>query len=55
MTKTLMTRLLNLPGLTFFIAAAFLLLQPQTLKAQTDEDAIMMNKKLLFGEQFIQF
>jgi hypothetical protein len=42
MTKMLMTRSLNLPGLAFAVAALFL--QPQTLKAQTDEDAIMMNK-----------
>ena len=43
MTKMLMTRLLNLPRLAFAVAAV-LLLQPQTLKAQTDEDAIMMTK-----------
>src|ERR1700754_1493183 len=44
MTKMLMTRLQNLPGLAFTVAAVLLFLQPQTLKAQTDEDAIMMTK-----------
>jgi hypothetical protein len=44
MTKMLMTKLLNLPRLAFAVAALLLFLQPQTLKAQTDEDAIMMNK-----------
>lgn len=39
-----MTNLLILPRIAFAAVATLLLLQPQALKAQTDEDAIMMNK-----------
>ncbi len=40
-----MTQLLSLPRLTLFALVALLFLQPTVLRAQTDEDAIMMDKK----------